>query len=140
MNTPTPTLFDINEAVALAGMTVPVHADAQRTEIAAAERVGRIAPVLRMLILERYRNAGEYGITDKENGRWLAGVRGLPPNDGTCRYTAAPRRVELYHAGYLADSGRTRERSIVWVATDQKGDGRDARKLHTAATTKEPTP
>ena len=139
MSKPTaaPSLFDTPEVAALARMPVPLHANARPTERLAAESMAGLAPVLRMEVLEQIRTAGEYGRTGKELGRWLAGIRGVAPNDGTCRYTVAPRCTELFQAGFIADSGKVREKATVWVATAKDGDGRDARK---PKLTKEPTP
>ncbi|HEX8522936.1 MAG TPA: hypothetical protein VF669_11805 [Tepidisphaeraceae bacterium] len=113
--TPHLTLF---EQYRVSSPAVSLHKHHTDTEALAAERMSHIAGELRRQVYQWITDAGENGLTDKELGRLLAAQRGLPLDDATSRYSAAPRRVELMDAGLVKNSGIRRERSIVWVKCD----------------------
>ncbi|MDB5298307.1 MAG: hypothetical protein JWO31_4290 [Phycisphaerales bacterium] len=119
-----PTLFDTDSDDDAWTCGVPVHADATRAELAAANRIAATAPLLRTQALRMIRDSGDRGVTNRELGNWYAAVRGKDPDDGSCRYSMAPRCTELQEGAFIVDSGRQRDGFIVWVATAKPGDGR----------------
>lgn len=111
-------LFD-----AMNTLAVPCHRDASDTEQAAASRVSGIAAKLRRQTLAWIVEAGDFGATGKELGTRYALSIGRQPTDGSARYSIMPRATELSRLSFIEDSGRRRDGSRVWIATDA---GRDA--------------
>ncbi len=109
-----------DEALPLFDRPVPVHAGARDTERAAARRIAPIAGTLRATVLEWVRDAGPCGLTAKEGGRRYARSLGREADDGSARYSIAPRLTELSKAGYVVDSGQRREGAIVWRAEGKR--------------------
>ena len=80
------------------------------TSRAAAEAIEPDAATLRGQVLAFIRGRGSFGSTDEES------QMGLRMNPSTER----PRRIELWRAGWIKDSGRTRytrsgRSAVVWV-------------------------
>ena len=100
------------------------HAGGNRAEKRAARRMAPAAPSLRMRVLAWIRERPQDGRTKKECGRIYARERGRHEDDGSSWYSVAPRMTELYRAGFITDSLKDREGSIVWVANSKDGDGR----------------
>lgn len=83
------------------------------TSVEAAEAVEPRAATLRRLVLDYLRGRGPAGATDEEG----IDATGLPSS------TYRPRRIELWRAGFVADSGTTRltraqRRAVVWIAAE----------------------
>jgi hypothetical protein len=62
---------------------------------------------LRLLVLEAIRASGSAGLTDRDLLRLFADYS---PN------SIRPRRIDLVRQEKVVDSGRVRDKSIVWVA------------------------
>lgn len=81
------------------------------TSVAAADAVAGLAGRLRRELYEHLAAQGERGATDEE----LSLALGMSGN------TARPRRVELWRAGLVEDSGKVRKtrsgrNATVWIA------------------------
>lgn len=91
-------------------MTAPVHADAGRTEQAAAKRASRFASTLEGRVLAAVVEAGEHGLTAKEAREAL----GLPVEK---HYSVAPRLSALKAKKLVEPTTMTREHFQAYVAT-----------------------
>lgn len=81
------------------------------TSKAAAEAIEPALNSLRGQVLARLRMVGEYGMTDEQ----IQHALNMDPS------TERPRRIELWRAGLVKDSGKRRRTSknriaVVWVA------------------------
>lgn len=90
------------------------HSDTSR---AAAVEIEPSAATLRGQVLAHIRKCGYDGATDDESQVDL----GMNPS------TQRPRRIELWRAGFIVDSGRRRmtrgnRMAVVWVSSDKAGD------------------
>ena len=90
--------------------TAPVHADATRTEKAAARRASRWATTLEARVLAAVVAAGEYGLTARES----LDVLGLPLDK---LYSAAPRFSAMKRKGWVELTDTARDNFGVYVAT-----------------------
>lgn len=84
------------------------HSDTSKS---AAEAIEPKVGTLRRKVLDRIRLTGSYGVTDEQG--WHA----LNMDQNTYR----PRRIELWRAGLVKDSGKRRRTTkgrtaVVWVA------------------------
>lgn len=90
--------------------TAPVHADATRTEKAAARRAARFAATLEGRVLAAVVQAGEDGLTADEARQAL----GLPVER---HYSVAPRLSAMKRKGWVEATGHARDNYGVYVAT-----------------------
>jgi len=100
-------LFDIGSTE-----TAPYQPDSD-TSREAAERIEPDIASLRGQVLAYLRDCGDCGATDEEMQDMLA----MNPS------TQRPRRIELRDAGFVRDSGATREtrsgrNAVVWIAVE----------------------
>jgi transcription initiation factor IIE alpha subunit len=93
---------------------VVIAHNAQRTSIAAAQKVYPRTGSLRMKVYEFILNQGLHGATDQEIEKTLS-------IDGN---TVRPTRISLVKDGYIMDTGTTRKNKhnndcIVWRAVEE---------------------
>jgi transcription initiation factor IIE alpha subunit len=93
---------------------VVIASNAQRTSIAAAQKVYPRTGSLRMKVYEFILNQGMRGATDQEIEKTLS-------IDGN---TVRPTRISLVKDGYIMDTGTTRKNKhdndcIVWRAVEE---------------------
>ena len=85
------------------------------TSVAAAKAIEPVSGQLRRDVYEFIQGRGDEGATDEE----IQGSLGMDAN------TERPRRRELQLAGYIQDSGRTRQtrsgrKAVVWTVAGVK--------------------
>lgn len=106
---------------------VPPYQRHSATSRDAAHEAKPTAASLRVIVLNRIREAGDHGCTDEEAYLHLIRTGMVPPT--TKDSTLRARRVELWNAGYVRDSGTRRRTTsnrlaVVWTATGEGNGGK----------------